>query len=46
VDFWAKRWAPVGAANDPHDLNVNWPVNVKKFWLEPEPEGSPNETDD
>lgn len=33
VDFWAKRWAPVGATNDPTRLNKNWPLNVKKFWL-------------
>lgn len=33
VDFWAQRWAPVGASNDPTSLNKHWPVNVKKFWL-------------
>lgn len=32
VDFWAKRWAPQGAANDPTNLNANWPVNVKRAW--------------
>lgn len=32
VEFWAHRWAPQGAANDPTSLNANWPVNVKKFW--------------
>ena len=32
VDFWARRWAPVGADNDPHDLNVNWAANVRKLW--------------
>ena len=32
VTFWAHRWAPQGVANDPHHLNANWPVNVKKFW--------------
>lgn len=32
VAFWAKRWAPVGAANDPHALNANWPTNVLAFW--------------
>src|SRR5258708_28120008 len=31
VEFWAKRWAPRGAKNDPHDLNANWPANVEKF---------------
>ena len=33
VDFWAERWAPQGAKNDPTGLNKNWPLNVKKFWL-------------
>ena len=32
VDFWANRWAPEGAANDPRGLNANWPVNVLKLW--------------
>ena len=32
VDFWAKRWAPQGAANDPKGLNANWPKNVKARW--------------
>lgn len=32
VSFWAARWAPQGAKNDPTSLNANWPVNVKKFW--------------
>ena len=32
VEFWAKRWAPVGASNDPTKLNANWPKNVKKAW--------------
>lgn len=31
IDFWAQRWAPVGAKNDPNNLNNNWPLNVKKF---------------
>lgn len=33
-DFWsyfASRWAPIGVANDPHDLNANWLPNVRKF---------------
>ena len=29
VDFMAARWAPVGAENDPNNLNVNWPGNVR-----------------
>ena len=33
ITFWAHRWAPVGASNDPTGLNKNWPVNVLKFWL-------------
>lgn len=35
VEFWAQRWAPRGVANDPTDLNKNWPKNVKTFWLPP-----------
>ena len=33
IDFWAARWAPVGAANDPTNLNSNWAKNVKALWL-------------
>lgn len=33
VEFWAKRWAPQGAANDPTGLNANWPKNVNAHWL-------------
>lgn len=32
VYFWAQRWAPQGAENDPTKLNANWPVNVLKLW--------------
>lgn len=32
VAFWGARWAPVGAANDPHNLNTNWTRNVSKLW--------------
>ena len=32
VAFWANRWAPVGAKNDPANLNVNWASNVDKLW--------------
>lgn len=35
VQFWAQRWAPVGAGNDPTALNANWPVNVLALWLKP-----------
>ena len=34
VDKFAKRWAPVGAKNDPKGLNKNWAKNVKKFMAE------------
>ena len=30
VDFMADRWAPVGVANDPKNLNKNWTGNVRK----------------
>ena len=30
--FWAKRWAPVGAENDPNNLNANWASNVQQLW--------------
>jgi hypothetical protein len=30
VDFMQQRWAPLGAANDPNNLNVNWAPNVRK----------------
>lgn len=32
VSFWAERWAPPGALNDPTHLNANWPTNVLKLW--------------
>lgn len=32
VMFWANRWAPKGAANDPKNLNANWPGNVLRGW--------------
>lgn len=32
VAFWSKRWAPVGATNDPTGLNANWTTNVRKLW--------------
>lgn len=32
VAFWANRWAPEGAANDPKALNKFWPTNVLKLW--------------
>lgn len=30
--FWARRWAPQGATNDPHNLNANWATNVDRLW--------------
>jgi hypothetical protein len=30
-EFMAARWAPVGAGNDPTNLNANWAKNVTKF---------------
>jgi hypothetical protein len=32
VDFWAARWAPTGAANDPTHLNEHWSGNVFRGW--------------
>jgi hypothetical protein len=29
VDFMQERWAPVGAKNDPGNLNANWAGNVR-----------------
>ena len=31
LDFMAKRWAPVGAENDPGGLNRHWVKNVRYF---------------
>jgi len=31
VDFMQQRWAPIGAKNDPKNLNKNWAPNVRKF---------------
>lgn len=33
VKYWADKWAPKGVANDPTDLNKNWPANVTKLWV-------------
>jgi len=33
IEFWGHRWAPDGAANDPHGLNKNWILNVSQLWL-------------
>ena len=29
VDFMQQRWAPIGAENDPRNLNMNWAPNVR-----------------
>lgn len=31
IDFMWKRWAPVGAKNDPKGLNKNWGPNVRSI---------------
>jgi hypothetical protein len=31
VDFMQQRWAPIGAENDPDNLNANWAPNVRYF---------------
>jgi len=32
IEFLGKRYAPVGADNDPKGLNKNWVKNVKYFY--------------
>jgi hypothetical protein len=32
IAFWAARWAPVGATNDPKGLNIHWASNVAQLW--------------
>ena len=32
IAYWSVRWAPIGAANDPKNLNANWAGNVEKLW--------------
>jgi hypothetical protein len=32
IETFAATWAPRGVANDPTDLNANWPHNVKAYW--------------
>lgn len=31
VDFMQRRWAPLGAENDPRGLNKNWAPNVRSI---------------
>jgi hypothetical protein len=42
VEYFASQWAPVGAANDPTNLNANWPRNVLRLWA---PAGPPKGVD-
>lgn len=32
VNYMGSKWAPVGATNDPTNLNQNWPNNVAHGW--------------
>jgi hypothetical protein len=32
IEYMGSFWAPIGAANDPKNLNVNWIPNVLKIW--------------
>ena len=32
ITFLGSRYAPVGADNDPHNLNAHWVRNVKFFY--------------
>jgi hypothetical protein len=32
VAFWSNSGRRVGAENDPKNLNVNWPTNVRQQW--------------
>lgn len=34
LTFFGNRWAPIGAENDPNNLNQNWIKNVTKFQQE------------
>lgn len=33
IAAWGAKWAPVGAENDPKNLNKNWASNTLKSWL-------------
>ena len=35
ITFWGARWAPIGAVNDPSQLNANWAANVERLWRSP-----------
>jgi hypothetical protein len=34
LELFARRWCPVGAANDPKGLNKNWLPNARKLMVE------------
>jgi hypothetical protein len=38
VDFMQQRWAPIGAENDPKNLNANWAPNVRFYLQQQYPE--------
>ena len=33
---FSQRWAPIGASNDPKNLNANWLKNIEYFMNSPE----------
>ena len=35
VTYFGSKWAPVGVANDPTELNVHFVPNVTQFWTGP-----------
>lgn len=46
IQALAAAWAPVGASNDPHGLNVEWPANVNLIYhqlIEQDAEGANDE---
>ena len=34
IEYVAQTWAPIGANNDPTNLNANWVTNVKKIYAQ------------
>lgn len=32
ISYVGGYWAPIGVANDPHNLNENWVPNVSRLW--------------
>jgi hypothetical protein len=41
VDFMQQRWAPIGAENDPNNLNRNWAPNVRSYLKQQYPQQYP-----